>query len=175
MIEERGLDASPKELSYAERALADAQRRQAWRDKQQEAQQERARTVSSGRPGGKPVRKRTPAAQARFLEQMDQNDQARKQRLSEMREEASRTVKVKILKCVGGSFPTPPLHAHVSPLGVTIAIEPAVLTMLTFFWTLVGRSPRSRHPQKRSLQSRLMILMVNAGGQQEIFCRGRTS
>ena len=175
MIEERGLDASPKELSYAERALADAQRRQAWRDKQQEAQQERARTVASGRPGGKPVRKRTPAAQARFLEQMDQNDQARKQRLSEMREEASRTVKVKILKCVGGSFPTPPLHAHVSPLGVTIAIEPAVLTMLTFFWTLVGRSPRSRHPQKRSLQSRLMILMVNAGGQQEIFCRGRTS
>jgi hypothetical protein len=99
MAEERALDASPKELSYAERALEDAQRRQAWIAKQQAAQDERARTVASGRPGGKPVRKRTPAAQARFLEQMDQNDQARKHRLSEMREEASRAVQAKILKC----------------------------------------------------------------------------
>ena len=72
--------------------------------KQQEAQQERARTVASGRPGGKPVRKRTPAAQARFLEQMDQNDQARKHRLSEMREEASRAVQAKVLKCVDVHF-----------------------------------------------------------------------
>jgi hypothetical protein len=94
------LDASPKELSYAERAVADAQRRQAWRTKQQEAQDERARTVASGRPGGKPVRKRTPAAQARFLEQMDQNEQARKQRLTEMRKEATREVQAKVLKCV---------------------------------------------------------------------------
>eukprot|EP01043_Picozoa_sp_COSAG02_P032128 COSAG02_NODE_2132_length_9721_cov_44.831324_5_plen_1239_part_00 len=122
VVEERTLDASPKELSYAERALEDAQRRQAWLAKQQEAQQERARTVASGRPGGKPVRKRTPAAQARFLEQMDQNDQARKHRLSEMREEASRAVQAKVLKCVDVHFLL--LQCIVTfPIAATIFIE----------------------------------------------------
>ena len=33
---ERALNASPKEVSYAEKAVADAQRRQAWLSKQQE-------------------------------------------------------------------------------------------------------------------------------------------
>lgn len=120
MADERDLDASPKELSYAERALADAQRRQAWRAKQQEVQEERARTAASGRPGGKPVRKRTPAAQARFLEQMDQNDQARKQRLLELRKEASQEVQAKVLRC---AMFVVPVYTELFPSASTVRIS----------------------------------------------------
>ena len=46
---------------------------------------EQVRMVASGRPGGKPVRKRTAAAQQRFLEQLAQNEEARQQRLTGLR------------------------------------------------------------------------------------------
>lgn len=91
-------DASPQELTYADRAVADAQRRQAWIAKKQEQEEERSRTAASGRPGGKPVRKRSAAAQARFLEQMDQNEQSRKERLAAMKTEATQEMKAKVLK-----------------------------------------------------------------------------
>ena len=55
--------------------------------------------VASGRPGGKPVRKRTAAAQQRFLEQLAQNEEARQQRLTGLRKEASKQVKVEVLQC----------------------------------------------------------------------------
>ena len=61
--------------------------------------------VASGRPGGKPVRKRTAAAQQRFLEQLAQNEEARQQRLTGLRKEASKQVKVEVLQCA----PTQPL------------------------------------------------------------------
>ena len=61
--------------------------------------------VASGRPGGKPVRKRTAAAQQRFLEQLAQNEEARQQRLTGLRKEASKQVKVEVLQCA--TTPTP--------------------------------------------------------------------
>lgn len=75
--------------------------------------------VASGRPGGKPVRKRTAAAQQRFLEQLAQNEEARQQRLTGLRKEASKQVKVEVLQCA--TTPTPAALFALDALMLTLS------------------------------------------------------